>query len=394
MKPRPVPLEDGSAIEARSQQAATLIGRQTEVRVVDELVHAVEDGERVVTDALDDYLVDLDMRDLEPHNPKYTGYQVWNRRRRKTGGNRSNPPSDWMWSEEPSHEALVSRDVWERAWRMRRTPERDWRGRPRGALFSGRPLKGLVLCCGHRMGATQRFRKSGKVVILWQRQKCRSWLRDDRLMKLVVDLLCSELLDPLSASTLERQRGKAFRDRQKASLKERTRLERRLADLHEEKLAKLVGFRHGIDPRLIREAIDRLSEEEDRLREELVQITGKSDERTQLASIGRLREVGPELSAALLSGPDELRRRILTRLVKRVTYLKESRDIEVVLVLPHPDLPLRLAATDDLATPIPSEGRVRDRQCPGWDSNPHAPEGAMAFKATPSTFRHPGPLSE
>jgi len=45
------------------------------------------------------------------------------------------------------------------------------------------------------------------------------------------------------------------------------------------------------------------------------------DERTQLASIARLRELGPELSAALLSGPDELRRRILSRLVKEVTYL-------------------------------------------------------------------------
>lgn len=56
---------------------------------------------------------------------------------------------------------------------------------------------------------------------------------------------------------------------------------------------------------------------------------------------------------------------ILTRLVKRLTYLKESRDIEVVLVLPHPDVPLRLAAPDDLAAPMPSGGRVLDRKCPG-----------------------------
>ncbi len=324
-------------------------------------------------------------------NPKYTGYQVWNRRRRKTGGNRANAPSEWVWSEEPSHEALVSREVWERAWGMRRTPERDWRRRPRGALFTGRPLKGLVLCCGHRMSATQRLRKSGKVVILWQCQKCRSWLRDDRLMELVVDVVCTELLDPLSAATLERQLSTAFRDRQKASLKGRTRLERRLADLHEEKLAKLDGFRHGIDPILIREAIDRLTEGEKRLREELSQIARKPDEQVQLASIGRLREVGPELSAALFNGPDELRRRILTRLVKSVTYLKENRDIEVVLVLPHPDVPLRLAAPGDFAPSMAPEGRVLDRQCPGWDSNPHAPCGTAGFKPVRvSHFRHPG----
>jgi site-specific DNA recombinase len=45
-------------------------------------------------------------------NPKYTGFQVWNRRRRKTGGNRANPQSEWVWSKEPSHKALVSKEVW------------------------------------------------------------------------------------------------------------------------------------------------------------------------------------------------------------------------------------------------------------------------------------------
>jgi hypothetical protein len=72
---------------------------------------------------------------------------------------------------------------------------------------------------------------------------------------LVVDVVCSELPDPLRAAKLERRLRDAFRDRQKASLKGPTRLERRLAELHDEKLAKLDGFRHGIDPALIRDAI-------------------------------------------------------------------------------------------------------------------------------------------
>jgi site-specific DNA recombinase len=48
------------------------------------------------------------------HNPKYTGYQVWNRRQRKRGG-RINPPEKWIWSEEPAHEPLVSREMFDRA---------------------------------------------------------------------------------------------------------------------------------------------------------------------------------------------------------------------------------------------------------------------------------------
>lgn len=43
-------------------------------------------------------------------NPKYTGHQVWNRRGRKTSGNRINPPDAWIWSEHPTHPPLITRD--------------------------------------------------------------------------------------------------------------------------------------------------------------------------------------------------------------------------------------------------------------------------------------------
>jgi site-specific DNA recombinase len=44
------------------------------------------------------------------HNPKYTGYMVWNRRATKSGG-RINPPDAWVWSDQPTHEPLVSRET-------------------------------------------------------------------------------------------------------------------------------------------------------------------------------------------------------------------------------------------------------------------------------------------
>lgn len=48
------------------------------------------------------------------HNPKYTGYQVWNRRQRKRGG-KINPSEKWIWSDEPAHDALVSREMFDKA---------------------------------------------------------------------------------------------------------------------------------------------------------------------------------------------------------------------------------------------------------------------------------------
>ncbi len=55
------------------------------------------------------------------HNPKYTGYQVWNRRARKQGG-RPNPPDAWVWSDEPSHPPIGLR-----MWGHRRKTSR-WYG--------------------------------------------------------------------------------------------------------------------------------------------------------------------------------------------------------------------------------------------------------------------------
>jgi hypothetical protein len=54
------------------------------------------------------------------HNPKYTGYMVWNRRATKSGG-RVNPPSAWVWSDQPTHEPLVDRATFEAAAGVSRT---------------------------------------------------------------------------------------------------------------------------------------------------------------------------------------------------------------------------------------------------------------------------------
>ncbi|HZD68433.1 MAG TPA: hypothetical protein VFA45_05815 [Actinomycetes bacterium] len=60
----------------------------------------------------------------DPHEPPYTGYEVWNRQRRDevlldvvrdvaagyTSKMRWNPPDQWLWSERPAHPPLVSRE--------------------------------------------------------------------------------------------------------------------------------------------------------------------------------------------------------------------------------------------------------------------------------------------
>jgi len=105
------------------------------------------------------------------HNPRYTGHEVWARQRRDyelvdpaapADGHvrrmRWSAESDWVWSPEPMHEALVSRTDWERA-RLPRVQAR----RPRGPKPTSRqyPLRGRVRCavCGRSMHGETRSRR-------------------------------------------------------------------------------------------------------------------------------------------------------------------------------------------------------------------------------------------
>jgi site-specific DNA recombinase len=51
-------------------------------------------------------------------NPKYTGHQVMGRRKRKAGKKLWTPASEWIWTPEPTHKALVSKETWDAAQRM------------------------------------------------------------------------------------------------------------------------------------------------------------------------------------------------------------------------------------------------------------------------------------
>lgn len=61
------------------------------------------------------------------HNPKYTGYMVWNRRATKDPlrKGKPNPPSEWIWSPEPTHPAIVDLNTFMAAMRIASTRARS-----------------------------------------------------------------------------------------------------------------------------------------------------------------------------------------------------------------------------------------------------------------------------
>jgi len=95
-------------------------------------------------------------------NPKYTGYQVWNRRARKKGHNRTNPPEMWVWPEEPAHPAIVARKEHEAVQGRAKANERSRQGIPattaRPSAKTNYLYRGLLRCgiCGLRMWGNRR----------------------------------------------------------------------------------------------------------------------------------------------------------------------------------------------------------------------------------------------
>jgi site-specific DNA recombinase len=102
-------------------------------------------------------------------NARYTGHEVWNRQRRDyelldvntpADGHvrrmRSNAPDQWIWSPEPTHEALVDRHDWQRVQAMTTTQVRAARSSDVTYLLHGR-----VFCaaCGRRMTGQRQARR-------------------------------------------------------------------------------------------------------------------------------------------------------------------------------------------------------------------------------------------
>ncbi|MBP2322667.1 DNA invertase Pin-like site-specific DNA recombinase [Kibdelosporangium banguiense] len=93
-------------------------------------------------------------------NPKYTGYQVFNRRARKSRGGKVNDPVKWVWSTEPAHEPLIPKWMYDQliARRQATRGSRDSDERnSHPATTRTYVMRSLMFCaCGRRMHGNYR----------------------------------------------------------------------------------------------------------------------------------------------------------------------------------------------------------------------------------------------
>ena len=88
-------------------------------------------------------------------NPKYTGYNVWGRHDKRRGRPFIRPREQWIWSTTPSHEPIVSRELFDagrgaRAAQRRRRQRTASEALPRSAREAGQDAS---TCCAVGCGA-------------------------------------------------------------------------------------------------------------------------------------------------------------------------------------------------------------------------------------------------
>jgi hypothetical protein len=185
----------------------------------------------------------------------------------------------------------------------------------------------------------------------------------------VVRVLERELLHPARLAALERHQQALLRKYRKETLRTRTKLETRVAEIKAEQHAQLRSIAAGIDPVLVKEVVEELQLEERQIRERLRQLDGPTDVMRALSAIRGLREHADDLRTALRHGDPNDQRKIFTRTIRSLT-LAARRGTPGTEV-------------DPAAARRGSRGSWRACgfcTCPGWDSNPHAPYGAGHFK--------------
>jgi len=97
-------------------------------------------------------------------NPKYTGYQVYNRRATRSRHGKVNDPVKWVWSLEPAHEPLIPKWMYDELTVSRQAEKGSRAGGDRNVHPQAKRtylFRGTLCCsCGRRMIGVPRHGKS------------------------------------------------------------------------------------------------------------------------------------------------------------------------------------------------------------------------------------------
>lgn len=278
-------------------------------------------------------------------NPKYTGHMVWNRRAMKSGNGKCNPIEEWVWSPEPTHEAIISPEMFVQAQEI--TKQRPTARTGTGAqTVLGRaariyPLRSHVFCveCGRRM-----FGQSKRDVVYYScmpkaghtpDDHPRSLqIREDTLNTAVADFFRTQVFGA-ARTTFTSIARKTIASRAAEETRNRIRaLNAKIADADKRRTKIIHSIEVAADlnadfVHVLQERIRQIRAERETLAGELCEAESlrKDQEDPQLLNVPRIEDVN------ITELPAELQRDLYKRFCLEVRYARPKQSIEIKATL-------------------------------------------------------------
>ncbi|GHH22975.1 recombinase family protein [Streptomyces lanatus] len=287
-------------------------------------------------------------------NPKYTGYQVFNRRASRSGGGKVNPPELWVWSPYPVHEPLIPKWMFDELDSRRRLRH----VRSRIGAQGGQPrirrtytFRGRVFCaCGRRLNGN--IRKGITYYTCWPKANNRGrpdsysghpkarYVNEVTLLDAVVSLFVDRISPLHMRSALAADLHEILDARMRTRYEERTELESTLADISRRQAVTLQRAQEcgPGDPfgQGLRGTYNDLEEQRQATVSMINDLGAESMNRTTAVDDGvtNLLKLVPYLTQNLASAPQRLLLKLfeLTRLTVRLSEV--GLDFELSVVFP------------------------------------------------------------
>ncbi|GDY33904.1 recombinase family protein [Gandjariella thermophila] len=308
-------------------------------------------------------------------NPKYTGYQVFNRRASRSRRGKVNDPVKWVWSADPTHEPLIPKWMFDElnARRQARRGSRD--GNAKNTHPQTRRtyvLRGMVFCgCGRRMFGNHRHNSA--YYMCWPRNNNRGrpdkyaghpkavYLREDAILDAVSRFFADRVFGPhrreLLAADLDQVDDRAARQRQA----ERERLQRALADIARRQHSILRQAQDG-DPddpftKGLRGGYNDLEAQKTATLAAVAELDAADEVEPARPTPGdaELLDALPYLAVNLADAPEPLLRRLFEITQLSVRLHDDSDEVTITIKLPADELPQIAHAAERITMPSTRE---------------------------------------
>jgi site-specific DNA recombinase len=306
-------------------------------------------------------------------NPKYTGYQVYNRRASRSRSGKVNDPVKWVWSPEPVHEPLIPKWMFDEL-TVRRTAKRGSRdgGEPRNHPSTRRTyaLRGMVFCrCGRRMFGNHR--RGHTYYTCWPPNNNRGrpdtyaghpktvYLREDALLDAVSRFFAERVFGPHRRDLLAAELASVDTRAARARQVERERLQRQLADIARRQDSVLRQAQDG-DPddpftKALRGSYNQLEAQKTAALAVIASLDAADEAEPHRPTRGdaSLLDALPHLAVNLTHAPEPLLRRLF-EITKLTIREHDADEVTITITLPADHLPHIAHAAERITGAMPS----------------------------------------